>query len=267
MMAADTRVSYSNAANIVVGWEDYDDYRKAIEVDGVLYGFAGRNDYFIDLLEELLIGSNDIDVLDFLALNAKDKNHSFAILRFDGELRIFGYLDKTLYDSSSTVLNVSTYGIGSGAKCDVYKKHKKNISPLIPIRKIIETNSKAIKKAQANDASIKKDQYGIICFQAGGDNGTGGVINMTTAQNSNAIVQDQLDTLRAIQTEAASLGAVAVCSIDESYEKKKLDKLGVQASKNTQSVPNKEQQELHERMMKRMAERQAHIQKIMESRV
>lgn len=266
-MAADTRVSYSNKANVIVGWDDYDNYRKAIDVNGVLYGFAGHNDYFIDLLEELLLNSDDVDVLDYLAANAKNKNQSFAILRYDGELRIFGYLDKTLYDSSSTVLNVSTYGIGSGANCDVYKRHKSNSSPMIPIRKIIDTNSKAIKKAKENDASIKKDQYGTICSQAGGDNGTGGVINMTTAQNSNAIVQEQLDTLRVIQTAAASLGAVAVCSLNESYERQKLEKLGVQASKNTQSVPNKEQQELHERMAKRMAERQADIQRAMESSV
>lgn len=266
-MAADTRVSFTNPAGAVVGWRDYSNYRKAIEFNGVLYGFAGHNDYYIELLEELKIGTDDIDVLDFLAQDAKSTNRSFAVIRFLDELRIFGYLDKTLYDSSSTILNVDYYGIGSGAKSKVYNKHKSNVSPMVPIKKIIETNDRAVKKALKNDARITKAQYGSICAQAGGDNGTGGVINMTTTQNVEAIVQDQLDTLRAIDAEAASLGAVAVCSIDESYEKKKLDKLGVQSSKNQQNVPNKQQQELHERMMKRMAERRANAQKVMESRI
>ncbi|MUK47568.1 hypothetical protein GNP85_00035 [Aliivibrio fischeri] len=267
MMAADTRVSFADENGRVVSWTDYKDYRKAIDVNGVLYGFAGLNDYYEELLEELNIGSNDIDVLDFLSQQAKKENHSFIVMRYETDFRIFGHLDNTLYDSTSTALNVEYHGIGSGANSRIYKKHRNNNSPLIPIRKIIETNEKAIKQATKNGASINKEHYATICAQAGGDNGTGGVINMTTAQKTNAIIQEQLTTLRSIGTEAASLGAVAVCSMDESFEKQKLDKLGVQASKNYQNVPNKDQQELHERMIKRMAERKAQSQKVVEARL
>ncbi|OBU45610.1 hypothetical protein AYY27_13305 [Photobacterium damselae] len=266
MMAADTRVSFQSETGGIASWKDYKAYRKAIEINGILYGFAGTNLYFIELLEELRLGSADVDVLDFLATEAQTADQSFIVMRYDNDLRIFGFLDGALYDSSSTILNVDYYGIGSGAHCSVYKKHKSSNSALIPIRKIIETNEKAIKKAVKKDASLSQEHYGNICHQAGGDNGTGGEINMTTQQKSTNIIEDQLGVLRAIENEAASYGAVAVCSIDEVLEKEKLDKLGVKASNMQQKVPNREQQKLHERMTKRMAERRDLARKIAEAR-
>jgi hypothetical protein len=170
----------------------------------------------------------DIEILDALASYAHDKKSDFLIMRYDGSLKCFGYLkgSDSLYNSSSAILNVDKYGIGSGAYCKMYKQHQENISARYPIRKIIECNNKAIKKAEKK-ANIKQSDHADVCYNAGGDHGTGGKIKMTTLQTDNNILQSQISVLQRISGDARGSNAVAVCSFDPKKEKEKLDKLGV----------------------------------------
>lgn len=244
-MAADSRVTFEHGDGTRT-CRDYDNYLKVIKYNDVLYGFAGTNNYFQKFLELLLTSSlSDMQILDALTSAANRNKHDFLVLRYEDELRCFGYIVKenSLYDSSVEPLNVESYGIGSGATTTIYKKHSEHRLPSFPIRKIIDKNSAAIAKAKKKEsqkvAKMKKQglrnvnpqaiDCAYVCAKAGGDYGTGGVIKMTDMQLERDVVQAQIGVLAGISQDAKSSNAVAVCSFDAKTEKEKLDSLGVHA--------------------------------------
>lgn len=246
MMAADSRVSYVDKdTGELQSWKDYDDYLKAIEYDGKLYGFAGSNKFFLLFLLNIQVGKyTDVQILHALAGMAKKESDSFLIMRYDTELHCFGYLSDSdsLYDIHSAALNTDKYAIGTGAYTPTYKKHQNNISAMFPIRQIIAVNEKALTKAKKR-AKGQAIDHPFVCFKAGGDHGTGGEIKMTTLQTETNVVQAQIDVLKRISSEANASRAVAVCSFDSQVEREKLENLGVKPSKNEQ-VLSKEEEEL-----------------------
>ncbi|AYV12973.1 hypothetical protein [Shewanella algae] len=247
MMAADSRVTFQSAG-VTVSCKDYDGYRKVIDVDGVLYGFAGANSMFhLFLVHELgaKFGMTDVEFLDQLADSGKQNSQEFVIIRYSGELRTFGYLGGEVFDSTSEPLKCSFYGIGSGAKTRVYNKHKNGASPMTPISKIIQMNAKTVKKFSSSAAIMDLVH---ACHSAGSDYGTGGKINMTTTQSSMEVVREQARLLETISGHAAAYNAVAVCNFDASVEKSKLEKKGVKPSTKQQDVPSLEQLRVREQL-------------------
>ncbi|MFA0613906.1 hypothetical protein AB4582_06730 [Vibrio splendidus] len=246
MMAADSRVSYIDAkSGQLQSWKDYDDYLKAIECDGKLYGFAGSNRFFLLFLLNLQQKKyTDVQILHALAGMAKKEKDSFLIMRYDTELHCFGYLSDSdsLYDINSAALETDKYAIGTGAYTPTYKRHQTNISAMFPIKQIIVVNEKAVAKAEKK-AKGQPIDHPFICLKAGGDHGTGGEIKMTTLQTESNVVQAQINVLKRISSEANASRAVAVCSFDSQVEREKLENLGVKPNK-TEQVLSKEEEEL-----------------------
>lgn len=255
MMAADSRVSYVDPkTGHLMSWKDYDEFLKAIEYDGKLYGFAGSNKFFLLFLLNMQAGKyNDVQILHALAGMAKQQSDSFLIMRYDTELHCFGYLSdsNSLYDINSAALNTDKYAIGTGAYTPTYKKHQKNISAMFPIRQIIAVNEKALAKAEKR-AKGQSIDHSLVCFQAGGDHGTGGEIKMTTLQTETNVVQAQINVLKRISSEANASRAVAVCSFNAQVEKEKLEKLGVKPNK-TEQILSDEEEELMDNLYVQMA--------------
>lgn len=253
VMAADSRVTFQDSEGKAVKCIDYDNYLKIITVNGVLYGFAGANSMYSLFLEYELgrkVGMNDVQFLDELASVGKQNMQEFIIMRYENELRSFGYLGDDIYDSSSEPLRVTYHAIGSGSKTKVYKKHKSDMSPRIPISKIIDTNSKATKKATIGTSIMDLVH---ACYQSGGDYGTGGKINMTTMQSEMDVVSEQVSLLATISGQAASFNAVAVCSLDASTERRKLESKGVHPSTKQQDVPSEAQVNLRAKLANEIA--------------
>ncbi len=244
-MAADSRVSYIDPkTGKLQSWKDYDDYLKAIEYNGKLYGFAGSNRFFLLFLLNMQANKfTDVQILHALARMAKKESDDFLIMRYDTELHCFGYLSDSdsLYDINSAPLKTDKYAIGTGAYTPTYKRHQKNISAMFPIKQIIAVNGKALLKAEKK-ANGRPIDHSLVCLKAGGDHGTGGEIKMTTLQTEKNVVQAQIDVLKRISSEANASRAVAVCSFDTQVEKEKLEKLGVKPSDVEQALSQEEEE-------------------------
>jgi ATP-dependent protease HslVU (ClpYQ) peptidase subunit len=245
-MASDSRVSWVDAkTHLITRWFDSKDYLKTISLDGVLYGFAGVNSFFKTFLENYNTKGDSVDLLDSLVVIAKNMGAEFYILRYDTNLQLFAHSPEVIGEhgneeifriSKDPIINKDLYAIGSGAHSQKYKAHRLNSSAAFPIRKIVDANTKGLKKANvlhllskvAKDKLTPEESRRVFqaCSSKGGDLGTGGEVNMTTNAINKKQLAQQVAIMNKMDGQAKANGAVCASPINAASEIKKLNDMG-----------------------------------------
>lgn len=266
-MASDHRVSFmsNTQPGKITHWKDYQKFRKSFCYQDVLYGFAGTNSalrlflqYMKQQPEQQRIGF-DITLLDNLAAQAEEHKVEFLMMRYQGNLQVFGYLKEgtgKLYNSSSgQLLTVEQHGIGSGARSIAYAQKKGSPCPTEPIKAIIKANEDALRKLERvtrkkklKIESISIDDKMLACEAAGGDPLTGGGCVMTKRISQNNVFDEQIAVLDSIEGVAASYNSFAFCSLDPAKEKENLDKLGFKPSHSVKPSQDDKDFDMYQRL-------------------
>ncbi|CAK2502978.1 conserved hypothetical protein [Vibrio crassostreae] len=263
-IACDSRVTWVNQDGLPIKWLDSEPYRKALSLDGVMYGFAGTNLVYRVFLENYTNEENSEFLLDTCVQFARNKAMQFFIIRYDGEnLKLFSYSppseqsQEILRISSDPVIDKDCYVIGSGKHSKVYKKHKSNKNAKLPIFKIISANSVGMKKGGvlhleskvANDELTLNESVEAFhaCQKKGGDIFTGGEVKM----NRNATQQEinvQVEVLKQMDAQAKAANAVCASPVDANLEVKSLNSLGQYAVSPHSIKMNSQRRNLLEKM-------------------
>jgi hypothetical protein len=264
-IACDSRVTWiENDSGFPLRWFDSTDFRKAIIIDDVMYGFAGSNAMFKIFLEHYSNRDDSEFVLDTVVKLAKGYRVQFFIIRYDGvELKLFGYSPKSeIYpeifrSSADPSIPKSCYAIGSGKESKEYKKHKISKNAQLPIMKIISANSKGLKKAgmldlnervaKGNlDLELSKQAY-FACQNKGGDLFTGGDVNMSQSATREQITE-QVAIMNRMDQEAKANGAVCASPINATLEVQQLKSMGLKAVSDNRIDSSEKRMRLYRKM-------------------
>lgn len=243
-IASDSRVSWVDKdTNLPIRWFDSEDFLKTVQIDNVMYGFAGTNimyKMFLDLYTSL---EDSISLLDTLVEFAKLNGVQFFIIRYDSQLRLFAYSpavpeqgEPEIYRfSKDPIINKDIYAIGSGKYSKEYRKHRFNSNAQAPIRKIISANNTGFKKARVEDLIKKvvkdnltpdesREAY-LACRVKGGDLFTGGRVNMSKNADKD-FLKKQVQIMDKMDLRAKANNAVCASPVKASLEVEQLNRIG-----------------------------------------
>lgn len=239
-VASDSRVTLVDVkTNLPLKWFDSSNFKKNILIDDVVYGFAGTNAMFKVFLETYDTAENSEYVLDTVVELAKKYRVQFFVLRYDGTaLKLFAYSPKAVNQgvqmpeihriSSDPVIDKGIYAIGSGKFSKEYKKHKKDLSAQVPIRRIIAANNAGLRKAGLLDLDRRlasgtltleesKEAF-LACSKKGGDVFTGGEIAMSRQNATKQEIAEQIAILNQMDATAKAMGAVCASPVNAVLE-------------------------------------------------
>ena len=270
-MACDSRSSLVDKSNgMITKWFDSAKYKKTINIDGVMYGFAGLNTLYKIFLENYSDRETSEDILDAVVELAKNNIAQFMLMRYDGEnLKIFAYSPPNalhrvpeIYKISSDLpIETDCYAIGSGKDSKMYLKHQFNASPQVPIHQIISTNKTALSKKKYRHLVLKVSKGNTLttaeslelykaCSLKGGDLFTGGIVNMCKNATKQEIIE-QVAIMEDMDKQAKASGAVCASPINAALEKAHLESLGHSAVSSNRVVMNENMSRLLEKMQDR----------------
>ena len=137
--------------------------------------------------------------------------------------------------SSDPAIPIGYYAIGSGGNSKMYKKHKTERCPTIPIRKIIKANIEGLRKqGMINLEEIlskraltqEESRYAFLaCSNKGGDLLTGGEIKV--CQNTEKVnLAKQIEIMDKMDQQAKAQGAVCASPFNANAEVIKLNSFG-----------------------------------------
>jgi hypothetical protein len=213
-----------------------------LSIENALYGFAGLNVMFKMFLTMYISKETAHYVLDTLVIYAKSNRIQFSIISYsDEELRLFSYsppsedYQEIMRLSSDPAIPKGYYAIGSGGNSKMYKKHKTELCPTIPIRKIIKANIEGLRKQGMLDLENilakrpltqeeSRDAF-RACSRKGGDLLTGGEIKV--CQNTEKVnLAKQIEIMDKMDQQAKAQGAVCASPFNANAEVIKLNSLG-----------------------------------------
>lgn len=252
-IACDSRTSWVDQYGYIVKWIDNPKYKKAIMLDGVMYGFAGANcifQLFLDLYSKSTNPKEESEaILDTLVEYSKNNKYQFMIIRYDEiGLKMFAYSPPNTLEnapelykiSKDSIIDTDTYAIGSGKESRMYLKHQGEKVPTVPIHKIISTNKLALTKKQFKLlvkrvsagqhllSAYESKQLHNACYLKGGDLFTGGVVNMCKSATMKEVLT-QINIMERMDCQAKASGAVCASPINALHEKQNLEALGHKA--------------------------------------
>jgi hypothetical protein len=270
-MACDSRSSWIDSSEgMITRWFDSSKYKKTINIDGVMYGFAGLNTLYKIFLEYYSDRESSEKILDAVVELAKNNMAQFMLMRYDGEhLKIFAYSPPNVLHrvpeiykiSSDLPIETDCYAIGSGKDSKMYLKHQFNASPQVPIHQIISTNKTALSKKKYRHLVLKVSKGNTLttdesielyqaCSSKGGDLFTGGIVNMCKNATKQEIME-QVAIMEDMDKQAKASGAVCASPINAALEKAHLEALGHSAVSSNRVVMNEDMSRLLDKMQGR----------------
>lgn len=270
-MACDSRTSWvDNQTSFITKWFDSSKYKKTINIDGVMYGFAGLNAIYKLFLEYYTSKEKSEELLDAIVELAKKNKAQFMLMRYDGnDLKIFAYsppndlykIPEIYKSSSDEPLETDSYAIGSGKHSKMYIQHQLNGNVMTPIHKIIFANKTELSKKKYKqllkivaEGNTLNEAQAVCLFQAcnkkGGDLFTGGNVNMCNIATK-ADILEQVAIMDKMDQEAKAFDAVCSSPIDAVLEKEHLEQLGHSAVSKSKVILNENMSKLLDSMQTR----------------